>query len=316
MTGHGKALALLMLVGLGAVGGWQARDGLSREDSEEGLRQALVDARAYVYQVFVVDQDGWMREAGTAWVAGPNVFVTARHVADSFDELEVGERLIVRSPAPQVEDYRVTGVTYHPGYAAHHRLIAGLESEFGPVPVPWTGPNASDVALLHLEKTVDLGPGLPIASDEELRTLSGGDPVGYVGYPSEGGGYFNAWDPVPLIGFGHIVRITDYFGAPSLGTLDTGHLIHTDLPTAGGASGSPLITAQGVVAVLTSGDYIGWVNGYRVRANAGIGYAERANLVRELLDGRAHEAQRARTGEWQAAFQQIYESYEQAAGRR
>ncbi|MCC7345779.1 MAG: hypothetical protein IT538_00130, partial [Variibacter sp.] len=65
-------------------------------------------------------------------------------------------------------------------------------------------------------------------------------------------------------------------------------LIHHNIPVTGGNSGSPMVGASGkLVALLNSGNVLPTASGGRMPNAAIINYAQRADLVLEMLDGTA-----------------------------
>jgi hypothetical protein len=77
-------------------------------------------------------------------------------------------------------------------------------------------------------------------------------------------------------------------------------LIHHSVPETGGASGSPIINADGKVIAINSGaNFYGLSNGARIPLAVGLNFAQRADLLQELLDHRADDAQKNRLSQWQ-----------------
>ncbi|MGD9913784.1 MAG: serine protease, partial [Rhizobiaceae bacterium] len=178
----------------------------------------------------------------------------------------------------------------HPGYAAFQQQVPSVlgvkyDEEFKVS----TRPGAYDVALLELEDAVPSDTVLPLASPERIEALSPGDPVAFAGYllrRTEGAAQQHL-DPVPQVHFGHVSAVTDFFmfaASPA-----NAQLIHNSIPITGGASGSPIINAQGdVVAIVSSGNVVPVGDAKPGESNlvpsaALVNYAQRADLIRQLL---------------------------------
>jgi hypothetical protein len=115
--------------------------------------------------------------------------------------------------------------------------------------------------------------------------------------------------PTAVAQVGIINSATDYLLARD--PAGRNHLIRHSLPVAGGASGSPIVVADGeVVAVVSGGDFFSLGEGVRVSTGAGVNFAHRADLVAELLEGRAAEAQKARTAAWEKGIRRFASSRE------
>lgn len=276
------------------------------------LQSVLIRNAPSVYLVITRNDQG-ESPMGTAWAVEGRELATNAHVAAIFLELKPGEIMLARSNTDPPVDLRVTGVRIHPGYAA----FSEIWDEHGPARIGPSGMQllqpipACDVAILEIANAVDVGPPLTLAKADRVAKLKAGDEVGYVGYPTENialGGA-NLQMPVPTTQMGHLTAVTDWFLRPS--STGDGQLISHALPATGGASGSPVFDVNGeVVAVLNAGNVamvvagIQMVNGsavtlsHRVPLAAGINYAQRADLVREMIDGTANSRQSARDQEW------------------
>jgi len=292
---------------------------------EKRLIEALKKAGPSVYMVLRRNVDGHATGRGTAWVVGDGVLATNAHVAEGFDELEAGERLIVRSRGPRPTDFVVTKVRIHPGYNEFEKAW----EEYDPVYVYGrrmekvrSAGTACDIALLYVEDKKGLARPLTLASGEELAVLDAGEPVGFVGYSMENMAAISLKSPNPTTQIGHITAVTDYFGAKADDKegRNTGHLIQHALPAAGGASGSPILNAEGrVVAILHAGnvpavltDKVPGVSMHgrmvRLASDSGVNFAQRADLIRELVEGREVEAQAQRAREWHRKIAEIFDS--------
>lgn len=254
--------------------------------------ETLAEVRDSVYLVLVRGADGNEIAAATAWVVGDGVLATNAHVGEIFYQIEPGMELLVRSPKSPYLTHQVTSVDIHPGYTAFDAAVAEYEPVvmglWGEVDSPRLVP-AYDVALMYVDKPDVLAAPLPLADNDELQELLPGQAVAYVGYPTEQLSVVDAIrapNPVTQAG-GTLVGITDYFNVRREDQVN--HLIQHNLGATGGASGSPIVNAAGeVVAVLSGGNIIITPEG-RAPSAVGINFGQRADLVRELLDGVAAE---------------------------
>jgi hypothetical protein len=265
----------------------------------------LQQARDSVYLVLVKDAGGEAGQ-GTSWVAGDGIMATNSHVAEIFFELEPGQELMVRSPVEPYVTHKVLRVELHPGYLAFSQRMA----EFGPV-VKALGQQvldagligAYDVALMYVDQPEKLGKPMKIASEDDLKKLDAGSPVAYMGYPMENMALTAlVVAPTPQSKIGNITTVTDYFNIHRKD--GDNHLIQHDVGATGGASGSPMINEKGeVVAVLSAVNFIFLSSGEaRIPSGASINFGQRADLVQELLDGKAQEATVAYAATWEEAL--------------
>jgi hypothetical protein len=276
--------------------------------SDATLRTALKEHQDSIYLVLQPDKHGVLQPAATAWVVdqAKGILVTNAHVVETCNTIGAGGGpLVVRSRGNQRGQFVVTNTKIHPGYLDWCRLwreavarSPGSDTEATTEPPV----NFCDVALLYVDHTQGLGAALTLADDPTLQRLSKPDLIGFVGYlidnRSDPG--LNAQSPDPAAETGDIAAMTDYFGNPSIGDPAQQLLIQHNIPTSGGASGSPIFNTDGnVVGVHSSGDYI-FIPGWSGRIPAGLHYAQRADLVEELLgnDDRAAEVQKHRTELW------------------
>jgi len=255
--------------------------------------EMLQQVRDSVYLVVEADDSGEMGQ-GTAWVVGEGKLATNAHVAELGLQLTGTQKLYVRSSVEPYTTHEVIGIELHPGYYAFQSAMA----EFDPV-VKALGKQvmdagligAYDVAVLTVDQPEKLAKPLPIASKEKLEKLDAGAPVAYIGYPLENLALSSlAAKPTPQSKVGNLTTVTDYFNIHRKDGMN--QLVQHDMGATGGASGSPLINTDGeVIAVLSAVNFIFLSSGEaRIPSGAQINFAQRADLVRELLDGTSAEA--------------------------
>lgn len=264
------------------------------------------DARARlaraVYHVQLQDAQQRFRAGGTAWVVGPNLLATNAHVALLREGLRPLERMIVRAPGQNGPIYEVVEHKVHPGYVPFNAFVNADERRIGGYRgrSQGFGGNGYDVALLRVTGTLPESDRLEIATNDELNALASGTPLATAGYPTES--LVNTWSQgigaTPEQHLGVVTAVTDMFHLPS--ALPYRQLIHHDLPSAGGQSGSPIIGPSGrVVALLNSGNAF-MVNGRRIPNAALVNYGQRADLVRDMLDGSAEKKLADARAHWDA----------------
>ena len=299
----------------------------AQQSDEQRLQAALDKAAGSVYVVLERDPSGRLSPSATAWVidqAG-GVLATNGHVGKELDEAtKAGNQLIARSTENPPHDFLIKSVKIHPGFDASgalwlnvlpERRTGALQGEEMSAP----GGNFCDVALMYVDKPAGLAAALTLADDATLRAIQPGYLAGLVGFPMENialGGV-NVEHPTPTTQLGHVTAMTDYFGV-STGDVAQRLLVQHSIPTAGGASGSPILNAKGeVVAINNAGNYYSVpkdvVATGRIGSTAQIQYAQRADLFRELLENRADAAQTNRSAEWKTDIDQYFQPAEKLA---
>lgn len=278
------------------------------------LKEVLSRAWPSVYVVLIRDARGTLHTLATAWVVESGLLATNAHVAEFHSQLGApalaGGTMLVRSPGAEPRDHVVTGVRIHPGYAAFLRLWetyrpTGLSPQ-GQLHSIRPAGAACDVALLEVSDRDALAAPLVLAPDAVLERLDAGDVVGMVGYPSEemSLGGVNLARPIPTIQIAHVTAVTNYFLAAA--DPDEALLVQHALPVTGGASGSPILDEAGeVVAVLSAGNIEVNPLGERAPSAVLVNFAQRSDLVRELLEGRAAAAQGPRSARWEEGIRTL-----------
>lgn len=270
-------------------------------DPQVSWGEVYSEAADSVYVVMIRDENGNVSPQGTAWSVAEGKLATNAHVAELFDSLQPGQQLLARRGSAE-NDLKIKSVTLHPGYKAFARLSAQY--------VPFdAGSNrllnfvpACDVALMEVGQFDGNGarqaPALPLSTSEQWAELSPGYNVAYIGFPMEGraGGGLDVDKPEPNRDSGSLTRLSDSF----LATADRAEvmLLGHNLPTLGGASGSPILNREGrVIGLISAGDNVGMGAGGRISLT-GFAYGPHVRLLRELLDGSAETVQKERSKEW------------------
>ncbi len=316
-------LGLLAVAGVAGAGWWSSHQRLKeldraqsatirelkdrmqalREKIQPRISEALAKASPSVYLVVIRDAKGHEVGAATAWVVGEGVLATNAHVADLYAKaVPEGGRLLVRSNAAAPVDFTVTKAELHPGYSEFQQIWTDYKpgkDSLGPTLEQLQQVSACDIGLLHVEAAAGLAPPLPLADPQTIEALAAGDVVGYVGYPMESMalGGVNVKQPTPQMQVGNVTAVTDFFLMKSTGD---GQLVQNSLPILGGASGSPILDAAGrVVALVSAANLTLDASGTkRISTGSGVNFGQRADLLRELLDGKAAQAQEARSARW------------------
>ncbi len=302
---HGGKMARMLLAMLSVVVVLGVALGLILFQKDERLASRLRAAQPSVYLVAAKDERG-VTPFATAFVVAEGVLVTSAHVGEIFQQMESGPTLVVRASGAPARDVTVARVIEHPQY----REFEAAWRSYGPISAGAAGMNRSiagaggyDVALLVVsaEDAKHLGPPLPLASDPTLQSLHPGDAVGYLGFPIESAalGGVNLEDPEAQLQVGHLTALTDFFLVKSGN--ENRQLLQHSLPVQGGASGSPLLDEDGrVVGVVSGGNLVEIdAQGTRVPTGVGVNFAQRIDLVRELLNGEAKKQGGLRAAYWQ-----------------
>lgn len=172
----------------------------------------------------------------------------------------------------------VTGVQIHPRYKTHctTKEDANRNHEF-------------DVAILTTAKKTPTY--FRIAGIDELYKLSQGQPIAYLGFPMEGladHGGLNIEKPEATFKSGSVNKITDFnniHGDPK----NNRSLVH-DIPTVGGASGSPIFLENGeVVAVAWGASHNLDENGKRTASAAQHNFAVRIDALEAVEEEKVHD---------------------------
>jgi hypothetical protein len=285
------------------------------ESFSPGIREKLLAAS---YVVVIRYASGQERATGTASPIGPSLLATNAHIVEVRDELGRGDKMFVRSPGPNGKSYEIIASQKHPAYDAFDRFLKEdalyvVSSKGCPSCFPsLLRANLSyDVGVLHVAEGSALSPILEIATPQELAAIKPGMPLAMAGYPLERirGSEVQAIGATPTLSMGIATALTDMFNLPTDPTLR--RLLQHNLPGTGGNSGSPMLATNGkLVALHNSGSYIDVPNVGRVPNAAMIRYGQRADLLLDLISGRANATlneERAYWAKQTAAFKRGYE---------
>ena len=309
------AVAMLAVIAAGTV--WYLST-LALDFSDATL-QRLEQA---AYLVVLRDANGGESPIGTAWPVAANKLVTNAHVAELFNQIDRNkEHLLVRSPGSDPKSYGVGSIRIHAGYKDFsgyvERQSLGAEG-FRTTYTEASRPSAFDVALLIVDPEVKLSPVLELAGKAELEKAGPGNRLAFAGYPLRcvDGSNTEQIAPTPSIQQGAVSSVTDYFLFPPTSPAE-GLLVQHSVPATGGASGGPLIGLDGkVVAVLSGGTVIdtgakeGEKSACRMSPSAVmINYAQRADLVAELLEKSDETVIGQRHAYWQAQVAKFADHY-------
>lgn len=142
-----------------------------------------------------------------------------------------------------------------------------------------------DVGLLETEEAA--GATLSPATTSELESLRSGTRIAFFGFPMEGmaGGGVDPQQPVATMQSGIVTSMTDFWLAEA--EFPKRLLLQHNLAGAGGASGSPIVNANGrVVGILSAGNMAGGVSGagrvVRTPSGAMVNFGQRIDLLRDI----------------------------------
>lgn len=240
--------------------------------------------------------------SATAFPIGPFTLATNAHVGEMFEELRPDQQMIVRSPGKDGKIYKVVGAKLHPGYKALNAFLSQDVLRRNSVDIGIPG---YDVATLTVEEELPADTILSLAAVGELRALNSGTALATAGYPTEGvaGGGAQTYGATPQYHTGAVTGLTDFFFLPT--DFPHSQLIHDSIPAAGGASGSPIVNVSGhVVALLSAGNNYAPPGRNEPRVSSGvlINYAQRVDLLQQLLADKAEAMVAEDQGYWRKEF--------------
>jgi hypothetical protein len=258
------------------------------------------------YLVILRDASGHERGVATAFPISANTLGTAAHVTEDRDNFKPGEKMLVRAPGPNGRTWEVVEHRRHPSYDLFYQfmskdplMVESTKTKAEPEGLrQLTWVNGYDVGILRVEGP-PLSPILELATPQEIAALRAGDPLAYAGYPQENikGSEVSALGATPQIRTGSVSALTDFFFLPA----DTSEqrLVNHNMGTTVGASGSPIISTSGrVVALHNKSNYISAPGAPQVPSGALINYAQRSDMLADLLSGKADASVAAEQAYW------------------
>lgn len=282
-----------------------------KEQVSEALRSVdfsgVIEAnKLSVYLVAVRRASGEVMGSGTAWVVEVpgrgKALATNAHVAEAFNEVQASGgsmQLVAIQPNPQANFPQVTvqSVEFHPAYAEFNALANRLYAMAAAgVARPVNVGAAYDAALMFVDRPETLGPAMQFATREEMLSMKSGYPLVTIGFPGENVMGTQEMRPSSTDHSGMVTAMTTHFLSPSADTAEN-QLIQMSVPVTGGASGSPLMNRDGkVVGIVNMANFLfldtngdGQVdnNDTRIPSAIQVNFAQRADIVQELIAGQA-----------------------------
>ena len=321
-SGAGRIVAVLAIIAVIIVVLAIVGVKVARRDAASMLAQAAEDNKNAVGLVVLTAelQNGnkLPLPVATAWAFAPNKFATNAHVANGLkeacdsvkaflagsllekraedagfkDDVEAYLKRIGETQSKKITEQcmkeaeslirgfqvsiRINGAQnkgYSVSHVQIHRDYGAANTSFDP-----------DVAVLIIDGSHDSL--FDIADAGTLGELKSGEPIALLGFPMENmhNDNVNLDNPVASMQSGIVVAVSD-FDMKDAGPSGN-YLIRHNLPSTGGASGSPIFNRNGeVVALLFAGNVIGQVqNGQVDRAPSAvqINFAVRSDLLKDM----------------------------------
>jgi hypothetical protein len=282
------------------------------EDAQKALQAA-------VYLVAKIEGDNKIGQA-TAWAFASDKLATNAHVTEAIKDHE--EEFVLIGPNGDV--IKIAKVESHPGYTAfkEYKQKLGLKSgdKFKPLDVI----NEYDVGIIYPADPLPADPEtgtvavLEPATAEHLNALEPGGAVASVGFPIEGLAASSVVSEAPSsLRFGNISALTDVFMCKA--EPKDRLLIQHSVPVTGGVSGSPLIDASGKVIGIVNGGNTATVlkaadadEKVRIPSAALINFAQRVDLLDDLLSGNADQELATDEGYWKTAAKKFVSYFDSA----
>lgn len=251
-----------------------------------------------IYYVQMQMPTGSVLGTGTASVVlmpdGTKALATNAHVAEMFlqaknNPANAGMKVVVVQPkGPDYPQLDVVGVKIHPAWgpsnAAIERIMRKVVANAAQDVKPMLG---YDVALMFVSDPSKLGEPLTYASRETIKALKTGDPLLLIGYAGEGLRGTDTKRPEPTSQTGIVTSMTTFYLYK--GSDDEDLLVQHSVPAAGGASGSPMFNDKGEVVALINAVNVADIakSGARMTSAALVNYAQRADMLLDLISGEA-----------------------------
>ncbi len=279
----------------------EAQAEVAAQSISQPVRDKLVHA---AYLVVLKYADGREFAEGTAVPIAGDMLATNAHIVEAREQLGQGDRMLVRAPGANGQEFEVIQSRKHPAYDAFNAFLQQDPFVVTTTNAYLTASISYDVGILQIAAGTALSPIMEIASADELASLKAGTPLALAGYPSEGvaGSEVLPLAATPNLSLGIVTAATDMFQLPA--DVSERRLIHHNLPTTGGSSGSPMVNSNGkLVALNNSGNMINVpTNVYptgRIPSGVLINYAQRADLILDLLSGQADKTLDAERAYWE-----------------
>lgn len=281
------------------------------EENEEQRRNIVARARDSVWLAGIVvsdgdDSDGEFVGVGTAWTVGERTLATNAHVALALREaLETrGGRLEARRPGSSAAPLRIEVADIHPAYERWERR---LKDRFVRRPGGMLEPvglvTPGDVATLTVLEGSS-GAALQLRPLDPSSEVRANENIVAIGFPMQG----ISGPATQQSTSGAISNVTDPF---HLEDASDPALLHHTAFAAGGASGGPMLDADGmVVGLITSINAISLDDG-KVVIPTGLNYGTHVGMLHDLLGGRAEEIQEDREPRWTSKLEETVASDEE-----
>jgi hypothetical protein len=296
---------------------------LAKQDISEPAQKALLAA---VYLVAKIEGKHKIGQA-TAWVVAsdepdkePDKLATNAHVTEEIKGHEDEYVLI----GPNGHVIKIAKVESHPGYTAFKDFKKTRGKKFGDKFKPLDVINEYDVGIIYPAEPLPADPetkkvaALELASQDQLKSLQPGAAVASVGFPIEGLAASSVVTDAPSsLRFGNISALTNVFMCKA--ESEDRLLIQHSVPVTGGVSGSPLIDASGkVIGVVNGGNTAtvlkaaGEDEKVRIPSAALINFAQRVDLLDDMLSGSADQELAADQGYWKEAAKKFTSYFDSA----
>lgn len=313
-TQRWTGIVTISVVLIALAGSWayyefvQKQDTLFEQLAKKGdFSTVVAKYQKSVFLVDYVDSGGNSLDLATAWVValsdGRRAFATNAHVAKLLQDGQNNDHtLLVRSPDSSHVEFKISKAIIHPGFDKFKDLMDKTRERASKTQLIRFSdlPLAYDVAVLIPETQEGIPEPLPVANKASLDSLHSGQPVLLLGYPAEGIINFDVKSPSPTAQVGVITSIRSFFLSSESGLTQ---LIEHSLPATGGASGSPILDERGeVIGLLNGGNLFAADDGTRVPNAALINFGQRADLLKEVIDGTADSKLSAYLSSWQSAL--------------
>jgi hypothetical protein len=246
---------------------------------------------------------GGAKGLGTAWAFAPGKLATTAHVTQAIKGHE-SEFVLV---GPSGDSIAIRSAVSHPGYTsfkAFKSTLGGTSSD------QLDAVNAYDVGVIESATPLSTSPStgetsfLALATENSLEGLEVGAPVASAGLPAEGlaAPLVTAEAPTRLY-FGNISALTDVFMVRS----DPAESVLIQTTIQAPMSGAPLIDSNGQVIGILSGGNTSLMSvsdddsNLRTPRTGVVNYAQRIDLLQELVEGTAAGSVSADEAYWQQA---------------